>query len=72
MDHDSQVKKAVLKLQQKERGHGTALVSGEYGSIRNTTYEVIVNPASISIELFAGVTDAILFLIFQAFDGFWR
>jgi hypothetical protein len=43
-------------IQFTNAGSYNVVVSSQYGSVTNATYQVVVNPANISIGLYAGVT----------------
>ena len=47
---------ALNGIQFTNAGLYGVVVSSEYGSVTNTAYQVVVNPANTSIGLFAGVT----------------
>ena len=47
---------ALNGIQFTNAGLYSVVVSSAYGSVTNTAYQVVVNPANVSIGLFAGVT----------------
>jgi hypothetical protein len=47
---------ALTGIQFTNAGLYSVVVSSAYGSVTNTAYQVVVNPANTSIGLFAGVT----------------